>query len=136
MEEGKQTTWRDVLNGLLCSKQIDGYALLDTSTANVVVGFGNLYEGFMIPDREGRVSGVDEREALVQSVQSVETLTRLRLHGRGYIVVRHETSFVFGVSDRKRYSVSLHSLYGGVLVVTYSRVSSESLQVVLGALMA
>lgn len=137
-EEGRLETWRDVLNGLLCSKRIDGYALLDTSTANVVLGFGNLYEGFMIPDSEGSVSGVEERGALVQSVQSVEVPTSIRLKGRGFIVVRRETSFIFGVGHRKRQSVSLHSLYGGVLVVTYSRVSSPScipLQAVLGALM-
>eukprot|EP00889_Picochlorum_renovo_P001564 jgi/Picre1/28594/NNA_003996.t1 len=81
-------------------------------------------------------SGVEEREALVQSVQSVEVPTSIRLKGCGFIVVRRETSFIFGVGHRKKQSVSLHSLYGGVLVVTYSRVSSPSLQAVLGALMA
>lgn len=111
-----------MLNSLLCSHRIDGYALVDPSNGNVVLAFGVLYEGFMIPDKDGRVSGVEERLALCESLQLVDIPGTLSVKGKRMIVVRREASLVFAVGHRRQYSVSIHSLYAGVLIVAYSNV--------------
>lgn len=123
--------WKE-LNQLLCSNRIDGYALLDPSTGNVMSGFGTLYEGFMVPDRQGRIGGVEERLAMVSSLVKEDTPRRLTVKNLTMIVVRRDESFLYAVGPRKRYSVSVHSIYAGVLVVAYSH--SSSLGLVLDAL--
>lgn len=116
--------WTDVLNQLLCSKRIDGYALLDPSTGNVVLAFGVLYEGFMVPNGDGEMSPVEERLALSESLQLEDIPGSITVKGRKMVVVRREASHLFAVGYRKRYSVSVHSLYAGILIVAYSKVYS------------
>lgn len=117
--------WTDLLNHLLCSRKIDGYALLDPSSGDIVLGFGVLYEGFMVPDEDGEMSSVDERRILVQSLQSFEgTPGTLRVKGKKLVVVRKETSLIFAVGHGKSYAISIHSLYAGILIVAYSNAHS------------
>ena len=111
-----------MLNNLLCSKRIDGYALVDPSNGNVVLAFGVLYEGFMVPDQDGRVSTVEERLALCEYLQLEDSPGTVSVKGKKMVVVRKEASLIFAVGHRRQYSVSIHSLYGGVLVVAYSNV--------------
>lgn len=128
-------SWTDVLNHLLCSKRIDGYALLDPSSGNVVLGFGVLYEGFMVPDDRGQMSSVEERRSLTDSLQLEHTPKTLTVKGKNMVVVRRDASFVFAVGYRRQYSISVHSLYAGILVVAYSSPVPQSLQVVLDGIL-
>lgn len=140
-----ENDWRDGLNRLLCSNQITGYALLN-SNGTVVFGFGYLKDGFMISTSAEDVSD-DEKHDIVHAVLRVPPhndepsayqescdCTSVRIKGEKFVIVRHETSMVLAVSGKKRNSVSLHSCYAGVVVVTYGARYPLPLQAVLSVL--
>jgi len=130
------SNWKGGLIRLLVSKEISGFALIDT-TGVVVFGYGDLVDGFMIrPDSTAAVSEKLELEKneILSALQMENTPSALSIRGRKMVVVRRESAMLYAVGEGKQCSVSLHNMYAGVLVVTYGPRYPPALDAVLHVL--
>lgn len=128
------SNWKDGLIKLLVSKEISGFALIDT-TGVVVFGYGDLVDGFMIPESIPDSNKLEhEKEEILLALRMDNTPSSISIRGRKMVVVRRESAMLYAVGEGKKCSVSLHNMYAGLLVVTYGPRYPPALDAVLRAL--
>ena len=128
------SNWKDGLIKLLIAKEISGFALIDT-TGTVVFGYGDLVDGFMIPESVADSNKLEnEKELILSALQMENTPNSISIRGRKMVVVRRESAMLYAVGEGKKCSVSLHNMYAGLLVVTYGPCYPPPLDAVLHAL--
>jgi hypothetical protein len=84
----------DLFNSLLCQGHIAGYALVQP-TGHVLVAFGCLFEGFMVPKTPPTPSSTPD--SMITALLIDPSQTSFHLKGKKMHIVRREPAMLFAV---------------------------------------